>query len=179
VSRRKLSTPAWLALAAVVVAIVAVTSAFVVANYMRAPDITRERFEAARTLWAAKRPPGYDIEINVSGRQPAVYKVQVRNGVPAAASRNGYPLNRPHAMGTWAVDGMFDTMERDLENIELHAAGKATPTTPRVTIWGEFDPQLGYPASFTRVQWDTSYEVVWKVTRFAATTAAAPVKDNS
>jgi len=156
----------WIALTLAVVVVAGIATTFIVANLLRAPDISRQRFNTARKLWLARQPQNYDIAIQVTGRQPAVYKVQVRRGVAVAASRNGYPLNRPHAMGTWSVDGMFDTMERDLENIELHAAGKATPRTPRVTMWGEFDPEYGYPASFTRVQWDTSYEVVWKVTEF-------------
>ncbi len=153
---------------AVAIGVVAVSllAVFVVANLLRAPDVSRERFEAAKKLWLQKRPSSYDIQIKVSGRQPAVYEVQVRSGVAVAATRNGYALNRPHAIGTWSVDGMFDTMERDLENVERHATGKAPPGTPRVTIWGRFDPDYGYPANFTRVQWDNNYEVVWEVTKF-------------
>src|SRR5688572_14129212 len=42
------------------------------------PRLTPELFEAAHERWQATAPPSYDIEVRVTGSQPAVYRVEVR-----------------------------------------------------------------------------------------------------
>jgi hypothetical protein len=130
------------------------------------PTLTPEIFRQARAQWREAEPASYDIEIRVTGAQPAVYRVEVRDGEPQAAWRNGNPLLARRTFGTWSVPGMFGTMSRDVEAVERHEQGKADPHAPRLTLRAEFDSEYGYPARYRRIQWGSSVEVAWEVTEF-------------
>src|SRR5689334_13274859 len=63
------------------------------ANYDPTPTLTPALFVAAHERWKAAAPASYDIEVRVTGPQAATYRVEVRDGEPRAAWRNGQPLN--------------------------------------------------------------------------------------
>ena len=130
------------------------------------PALTPALFYAAHDRWKAIAPPDYDVEVRVTGSQPATYRVEVRDGEPQAAWRNGQPLTTRRTFGTWSVPGMFSTISRDIEAVERHAAGKAERFTPRLTLRAEFDPQYHYPKRYRRIQQWSTVEVAWEVTRF-------------
>jgi hypothetical protein len=130
------------------------------------PNIEPADYYAARDRWQANAVPNYDIEVVVTGTQGAKYRVEVRDGEARAAWRNDSPLMTQRTFVTWSVPGMFGTMSRDIEVLELHAAGKAGPTTPRLTLRAEFDPQYGYPVRYRRIEWGSPVQVSWEVTRF-------------
>jgi hypothetical protein len=132
------------------------------------PALTPEIFHAAHNRWNRSAPKNYNIEIRVTGSQPAVYRVEVRDGQAQAAWRNGSPLLQRRTFGTWSVPGMVGTIGRDIEAVEKHAAGKADPFTPRLTLRAEFDPKYSYPAKYRRIEWGSSVEVAWEVTQFTA-----------
>jgi hypothetical protein len=136
------------------------------ATYDPTPSLTPELFYAARERWQAAAPANYDIDIRVTGSQPAVYRVQVRGGNATAAWRNGQPLASRRTFGTWSVPGMFSTISRDIEAIERHAAGKADRFTPRLILRAEFDPHYSYPARYRRIEQWSTVEVAWEVTSF-------------
>src|SRR5438132_1392979 len=73
------------------------------ANYDPTPTLTPQLFRAAHERWKSIAPLNYDIEVRVTGPQAAVYRVQVRDGEPQAALRNGQPLNSRRTFGTWSV----------------------------------------------------------------------------
>src|SRR5436305_14187045 len=56
------------------------------------PTLTPEIFHAAHERWKKVAPADYDIEVRVTGSQPATYRVEVRRGEAVAAWRNGNPL---------------------------------------------------------------------------------------
>jgi hypothetical protein len=135
------------------------------------PQLTPELYEAAREQWRKTAPPDYDIEIHVSGNQPAIYRVQVRGGQAQAAWRNGQPLTTRRTFGTWSVPGMFSTMSRDVEQLERQLAGKADPRLPSLILRAGFDDRYGYPARYSRIEWGsrkgtTATAVTWDVTEF-------------
>lgn len=136
------------------------------ANYDPTPALSPELFYAAHEKWAAAAPANYDIEVRVSGSQPARYRVQVRSGEARGAWRNDQPLTTRRTFGTWSVPGMFGTIGRDIEAIEKHAAGKADRFTPRLTLRAQFDPHYGYPARYRRIEQWSTVEVAWEVTAF-------------
>jgi len=141
------------------------------ANYDPTPALTPELFDAARERWRAAAPPDYDIEIRVSGAQAATYRVEVRDGQPQAAWRNGYPLKQRRTFGTWSVEGMFSTMSRDVEAIERRAAGEAGINETQLILRAQFDPQYSYPRLYRRIEWgsrrgSTAVSVTWEVTEF-------------
>lgn len=130
------------------------------------PVLTPADFQAARERWKQQEPPNYDIEVQVSGSQPATYRVEVRAGEAQSAWRNGRPLSQQRTFGTWSVPGMFSTISRDVDNLQRHAEGRADATTPRLTLRAAFDPKFGFPQRYTRIEWGSDVEVSWEVKRF-------------
>jgi hypothetical protein len=130
------------------------------------PDLTPELFYAAHERWKAAAPADYDIEVRVTGSQPAVYRVEVRGGQPRAAWRNGQPLLSRRTFGTWSAPGMFGTISRDIEAVEKHTAGKADRFTPRLILRAEFDLTYSYPKRYRRIEQWSNVEVAWEVVEF-------------
>ena len=124
------------------------------------PSLDAGRFAHARSAWEAAPAEDYRITTEVTGRQPAKYTVEVRLGRPRAAFRNGKPLSDARTFKTWTVDGMFATMEYDVDR-----NAEAQGSRP-LHLAAEFDPQWHFPASYLRVEWGTSMEVAWRVTEF-------------
>ena len=130
------------------------------------PRLTPEQFRQAQAKWKLEEPRDYDIEIEVRGNQPATYFVEVRDGNARLALRNGRPLMQRRTFSTWSVPGMFATMSRDVDALERHATGRADASTPDLNLRAAFDPRYGYPARYRRLQYQSSVEVEWEVTRF-------------
>jgi hypothetical protein len=115
------------------------------------PPLTAEEFEDAQLRWRENGPQDYDIEVEVVGRQPAVYRVEVRGGEPAAAFRDGRPLTQRRTWSTWSAPGMFETLASDFGSIARFQAGTADEYTPRVSLYGVFHPEYGYPERYRRI----------------------------
>lgn len=135
----------------------------------RLPPLTGKELDQARKLWRVAGPANYDVEIVVTGRQPAVYAVQVRDGQAITAMRNGKPLRQKRTFGTWSVPGMFSTIGADVDNQERVASGTADVQTPQVSLRGLFHPRLGYPLKYVRlerVRFGNNRTVTWEIRRF-------------
>ena len=65
--------------------------------------LTPELFRTAAETWKKGEPPDYDIEVQVTGNQPATYFVEVRGGEAILALRNGKPLTQRRTFSTWSV----------------------------------------------------------------------------
>jgi hypothetical protein len=115
------------------------------------PPVTVRDFEAAQQRWRENGPESYDMEVEVLGPQPAVYRVEVRGGEPSAAFRNGRPLTQRRTWATWSVPGMFDTQASDFRHVARIEAGTADETTPRLSLYGIYHPQYGYPERYRRI----------------------------
>jgi hypothetical protein len=157
------------------VGIVATLIGLRIANNDPTPLLTPEIFDAAHERWKRTAPANYDIEIRVSGNQPATYRVEVRGGQPQAAWRDGKPLTTRRTFGTWSVPGMFSTISRDVETVERQAAGRADPRQPPLILRASYDEKYSYPAHYRRTEWgsrkgSTAQEVKWEVTEFVVVT---------
>lgn len=150
------------------------------------PPLSAEDFHAAQQRWRENGPAHYDIEVQVSGRQPAVFLVKVRHGEPIAAYRNGQQLPQRRTWETWTVPGMFGTLESDFRHVAMVEKGTSGPSTPRLALSGEFHPHYGYPQVYRRLTLGegseesmahrirdnaslitaNSSEVAWRVTKF-------------
>jgi hypothetical protein len=148
------------------IGLVALLIAWRVKYHDPTPRLTPELFEAGHKRWEAAAPASYDIEVRVTGSQPAVYRVEVRNHEPTSAWRNGQPLLTRRTFGTWSVPGMFSTIGRDIESIERHATGKADRFTPRLLLRCQFDPKYSYPERYRRIEQWSTVDVAWEVTEF-------------
>jgi hypothetical protein len=132
-------------------------------------ELTEENYSAAREQWLTSAPSDYDMEIDVRGRQPARYRVEVRDGLARSAPRNGNPLRQVRTFETWSGAGMFETVGTDLEHLQLVKNGQATAATPRISVLVQFDETYGYPRRYLRVERGGSGgnpEVHWEVTEF-------------
>jgi hypothetical protein len=137
-------------------------------NYDPTPSLTPKLFHAAHERWKANPVASYDVEIGVTGPQAATYRVEVRDGQPQAAWRNGKPLTNRRTFGTWSVPGMFATISRDIEAIE-RAAAKGAPLP--LILRAEFDGKYAYPARYRRIdngsrKGGDSIAVTWDVIEF-------------
>ena len=130
------------------------------------PEFTREEFDAAQQRWEQAGPQSYDIAIQVTGRQPATYRVEVRGGEVTSASIDGRPLKQRRTFDTWSVPGMFATMETDVSNRERFASGKGDRFTPNLTLRATFHPTYGYPQRYRRIEWETDRDMIWEVKEF-------------
>src|SRR5690606_19614210 len=102
-------------------------------------ELTEENYAAAWQQWLDSAPSDYDMEIQVRGRQPARYRVEVRDGLARSATRNGNPLRQIRTFETWSGSGMFETVGTDLEHLRLVASGQATAATPRISVLVQYD----------------------------------------
>jgi len=142
--------------------IVLITMLFIFGGTL-VPTLNALRLKEAEAVWEQAALSSYDIQIKVTGRQAAVYAVEVRRGEVVSAKHNGNSL----PVGpTWSVPGMFATIASDVENFEKVAAGKADATTPRLQLRATFHPQYGYPERYVRIQSDNNTEVTWQVILF-------------
>lgn len=138
------------------------------------PEFSRADFDAAQARWRSSETARYEIEVEVTGPQPAVYRAIVRGGAVVSATIDGRPLKQRRTLDTWSVPGMFDTMERDLANRELVAAGHATKETPRLTLRADFHPVYGYPQRYRRIEWGANRDMVWQVREFRPIVESSP-----
>ena len=132
----------------------------------RLPQLIEPELVAAETLWEQKGPKSYDLDLTLEGAQPGVVHVEVRDGVTTAMQRDGLAPQQRRVWDVWAVPGMFDTIERELDlaadpQHEMDLAANA-----KVDLRAEFDPTYGYPARFHRIVFGGGPEVYWKVTSF-------------
>ena len=147
----------WLFMALLGLIVAAGVIVFIRSN--RLTPMSREAFEAAKSMWDSKEATDYDITVEVTGMQPGIYEVTVENGIATSASFDGRALKRQRTFGTWSVVGMFDTLARDLETQEAH---------DYLMLGAEFHPEFGIPMKYERIEMRTGAHdaLQWEVTRF-------------
>ncbi len=129
------------------------------------PELTVDDFDRAWEHWQKNSPENYDIYIQVTGRQPAIYEISVREREVILAVCNGDRLKSKRTWGTWSVPGMFQTIEHDLERLaEFKKNQRAGP--PPLLLHVQFDQVHGYPGQYHRLELGTQMQVDWKVTEF-------------
>lgn len=146
----------WILSLAVVVALLGVVLAI---RGQRLPRMDRATFEAAKARWDEQKPANYEISIAVSGRQPGTYFVGVEQGIATSAKLDGRALTRPRTFGTWSVDGMFATLQRDLDTQDAQG---------NLMLGAEFHEELGVPLQYERIEMQTGVHdsLRWEVTQF-------------
>jgi hypothetical protein len=164
--RSRLGCIAFAATAGVAAGVVSIFFISAWQNRDPSPEFTRAEFEAAQRRWERSGPPDYDIAVEVVGRQPAVYRVEVRGGEVTSATIDGRPLKQRRTWSTWSVPGMFATMETDVSNRERFTSGKGDRFTPNLTLRAAFHPTYGYPQRYRRIEWETDRDMIWEVKDF-------------
>jgi len=156
--------PGWGLWFVAMIAVVLVGGVFLIRS-QRLPNLDRSRFELAAAQWHENRSTDYEVEVTVTGRQPGMYVVKVENGIATESTMDGRALTRPRTFGTWSVDGMFETLQRDLDTNEVDN---------NLMLGAVFDETYGYPLRYERVELRTGVHdsLQWEVTRFAIKTSA-------
>ncbi|MCH2611680.1 MAG: DUF6174 domain-containing protein [Pirellulales bacterium] len=132
-------------------------------------DVDQTLLNDAKTEWMKCGIDSYEIEVLVTTFQKDRYVVSVQNSEVVAVELNGTPLKRLHAFETWSVNGMFETIARDLEHIENLNAGNTGPETCEILIKGAFDPRYHFPQKYLRFEiggMNQTPDVSWEVSRF-------------
>lgn len=132
----------------------------------RLPELTVEKLAAAEKLWETSGPKSYNLDLTIEGAQPGVVHVEVRDGVTTAMQRDGLAPQQRRVWDVWAVPGMFETIERELQLAEDPQHEMDAGAGASVDLRAEFDPTYGYPARFHRIVFGGGPEVYWKVTSF-------------
>jgi len=132
----------------------------------RLPQLTVEALDAAEKLWDTKGPKSYNLDLTIEGAQPGVVHVEVRDGVTTAMQRDGLAPQQRRVWDVWAVPGMFETIERELQLAEDPQHEMDLAAGAKVDLRAEFDPAYGYPVRFHRIVFGGGPEVYWKVTKF-------------
>src|SRR5205085_1922979 len=109
------------------------------------PPLTAVALKRAEANWRAARIRDYDIEIEVQSRQRETYAVEVRDGVPHQAWRNGQPLKQIRTFDTWSVPGMFDTIHSDFDRTD-----RQDQPAPELVLRAVFDERTGVPMKYKR-----------------------------
>lgn len=131
------------------------------------PPLTAEALKQAEATWRAAGIRDYDVEIEVQSRQREAYAVEVRDGVPRQAWRNGQPLKQIRTFDTWSVPGMFDTIHSDFDRTD-----RQDQPAPELVLSAVFNEQTGVPLKYKRIQWGADIEISWQVTKFEVQPAA-------
>ncbi len=125
------------------------------------PPLTSEALQAAEQRWTSADIGDYRVEVAVTSRQNETYAVEVRDGRPQLAWRNGNPLKQLRTFDTWSVPGMFETIHTDLDRAHQNESSGGGDITLRCT----FDEQTGVPRLYRRIEFENDVEVSWIVTK--------------
>jgi hypothetical protein len=131
----------------------------------RLPELTEARFEAAQALWEKNGPDSYDMDVRITGAQPGLVQIQVRDSNPTAMTRDGIaPAER--TWDTWTVPGMFQTLVEEFAFKEdpTHK-GQGAPGA-EVRLRCDFDSKFGYPRTYQRLMTGGGPQIEWHVTKF-------------
>ena len=111
----------------------------------RTPKLDRKILQSSRALWGEKGAEDYDlsISIQVDRQDEARAEVVVRKGKITSQSYNG--LERQGKDDSYTVEGLFRTMEREL-NLARDAGAKSS-----TILKAEFDDQRGFPLVFKKL----------------------------
>jgi hypothetical protein len=128
----------------------------------RAPgdSLSQDNLQTARIRWEKSGPKNYDMEIVVTGAQDNTHRIEVRDWKVVRMETGGVEVASKSAHAAWSVEGMFDTLQRELENIgAVHGAAE-------VVLRVVYDARLGYPRRFLRHVAGQKNSIEWEVRSF-------------
>jgi hypothetical protein len=117
-------------------------------------EVTPESVQAARQLWARAGIQDYDLDWSVTGPNNAHYLVTVRGGEVRRIESiqpdgKKVPLRSAEA-AMFGVDGLFQTMDRELAVCSKAERPFDQPKGTRVVMRFKPDDKLGYPHWYHR-----------------------------
>lgn len=107
--------------------------------------LTQESLARARQRWADAAMLSYRSTYRMHG---SLYEVEVQDGLVASITVNGQSPSIAQP-GAYSIDGLFDTLQSELENIHDPSNPLGTPPG-NVVARVRFDDRLGYPRRYIR-----------------------------
>jgi hypothetical protein len=129
------------------------------------PAMSAADFNSAVVRWRANRPTNYAMTVEVTGQQQGTMHVVVENNEPKLVERNGVAASR-HTWPYWTIDGMFEIIRNDLENLDQPERAFGTEDVSQLVQQADFDDELGYPRRYRRAVKTTGDAIEWEITRF-------------
>jgi hypothetical protein len=135
------------------------------------PPLTESALTAARERWSNVGPPHYECDLQITGNRPGTVQVRVRRGQVVGLVRDGNANTAERTWRYWSMEGLFDTLERELEmaggDVPSNRNGtSATAPTSGAILHAQFDDEWGYPKIFRRHVPGQQLDMGWQVTRF-------------
>jgi len=125
--------------------------------------------EQAHERWESAQIEDYELEFTVTSRQRDTYRVVVREGEVTQIVLNGRPLRRRHAFQSWGIEGMLETIGRDVDNRRRYQQGERGIDVCNLYLRGRFHQELGYPEKYIRMERGgqaVNPAITWEVIRF-------------
>ncbi len=137
------------------------------------PELTPQRLEQARRLWQQRGPRSYEMTLllgdpeNESSQEPTQrIQIRVEKERPVAVRRHpGGELPR-RVWDYWTVPGLFDVLQRDLENRQSPQRAFGVSDPAMVVLRCRFDPQYGFPRQYQRIVRTRGLQSHWSVIEF-------------
>jgi len=132
------------------------------------PKLTESKLKDAEVQWRESRPASYRVEVKLSAAREEIVRAVVEEGLVVEVTRAGR-RPPPRTWDNWTVDGLFETIRRDLEMAEDPEGEIGLGSGTQLVLRAEFDRKLGYPIRYRRhVIGGSGPTVSWEVTSFAA-----------
>jgi hypothetical protein len=116
-------------------------------------ELTERSLREARQVWTRAGLRDYDLEWRSSGLRSGRYRVAVRGGrveeVRSVLPDGRVILARPGDPSFYSVDGLFQTLEEELEQARSERPF-GQPSGSTAVLRFDPDPKLGYPRSYRR-----------------------------
>ena len=125
--------------------------------------LTLESLNSARAHWRQQEISEYDFEYDMNGNECVV---TVRDGIVKSLLVNGSEGNSSQ-LRFFSVDGLFDTLEMDLE-----AASTVQASTSLMRV--RFNPEFGFVERYVRGSTGVAPAAEIKSVVFAVVTESAP-----
>lgn len=157
-----------------VVAVAAIVVLVAVFRREATAELGLDALNGAQERWRQNGPADYSLDVQVTGRQPGQYHVEVRAGEPFEVRRNGVVANR-RTWQYWTVPGLFEVIEHDIDCSEDPTRGFGARPGSKAVLRARFDPVRGYPKRFERlILGEPQLDMIWEITRFETPAESAP-----
>lgn len=130
------------------------------------PILTRSEFKKASLHWEKRGPKSYNLDLVLTGSQQGDIHVEVRDGEVTLMTRDGVKPAQQRTWDYWSVPGQMEIIGEDLEAAEQESKGPPTRQRPKLVLRAQFDPKLGYPTTYHRVELGNPADTRWEITRF-------------
>ena len=129
--------------------------------WLREPTtaLTSQTLSEARQRWRSAGMRSYDARFMMHN---SLYEVRVRNGLVEEIAVNGRVPSSAQP-GAYSIEGLFDTLETEIENLSDPAGPLSGGMLPRV----RFNDRFGYPEYYVRAGSGGARSVTMKMLHFA------------